>query len=91
MSYRIDYQATKKVRGAEKLRSPGAALVCILLILLILCGIPPQGREVLRSLLIPGDAAVTVAALETLAGELRSGTEVQTALDGFCRQVTDLD
>lgn len=47
----------------------------------------PQGREVLRELLIPGDPAVTTAALENLAVELRSGEELYTALEGFCREI----
>lgn len=92
MSYRIDYQPTKKVRQLEKRTVPGAALagVCVVLVLLAL-SLWPRGAEALRSLLIPGDAAVTVAALEDLAGDLRAGEGVQEALEGFCRQVAGVD
>lgn len=93
MPYRIEYQATKKVRGAEKRREPLSALtaLCFLLLLLLAGALWPEGAAALRSLVIPGEAAVTVGALEDLAGDLRSGTGIQEALDGFCRQVSELD
>lgn len=93
MSYRIDYQATKKVRGMEKRTAPLSALtaLCFLLFLLLVGALWPEGAEALRAFIIPGDPAVTVAALEDLAGDLRSGEEIQSALDGFCRQVSGLD
>lgn len=93
MPYRIDYQATKKVRGAEKRREPISALTALffLLFLLLAGSLWPKGAAALRSLVIPGEAAVTVNALEDLAGELRAGEGIQEALDGFCRQVSGLD
>lgn len=91
MPYRIDYGPMKKVRGVEKRRSPGAALGALCLLILLALSLWPRGAEALRALLIPGDPAVTVAALETLAGELRSGANVQKALEAFCAQVADFD
>lgn len=83
MSYRIDYQATKKVRGVEK-RTAGLPALAGACVLLLLAFWPP-----LRGLLIPGDPAVTVAALEELASELREGESVEAALEDFCRQVAE--
>lgn len=89
MSYRIDYQPMKKVRGLEKRTAPRSALaaLCFLLFLVLTLSFWPRGAEALRALVIPGDAAVTVAALEDLAVDLRAGENVQSALEGFCRQV----
>lgn len=50
-----------------------------------------QGARTLRAVFIPGNPAVTVAALEDLAGELKAGESIQKALEGFCRRVTELD
>ena len=47
----------------------------------------PRGKAVLQELLLPGDAAVTAAALEDLAAELSNGEEISDALESFCRKV----
>lgn len=89
MGYRVDYQPVKKVRGLEKrtARAPAlAALGLILFCLLVNC-VWPRGAEVVREILIPGDTAVTVAALEEFAAELEAGEELSSALQTFCRRV----
>lgn len=89
MSYKIDYQPTRKVRGLEKRTAPRSALTALffLVFLVLTLSLWPKGAETVRALVIPGDAAVTVAALENLAVDLRAGERVQAALEGFCRQV----
>lgn len=88
MSYRIEYQATKKVRGLEKRTAVLPALAgCLVLSLLLVSAFWPRGREMMERLLIPGDPAVTAAALEELSEDLQSGESIQDALDAFCRQV----
>lgn len=89
MGYRIDYPPVRNVRRAEKRKVPLFALTAILLILLSLlvntCW--PDGRRMLLSFLIPGDAAVTVSALETMAGELKAGQSLAEAFREFCLRV----
>lgn len=89
MGYRVEYQQVKKVRGVEKRTSRVAALtaLCLLLFLLLVNGFWPRGAEVLRDFLLPGDAAVTAAALEDLALELQTGEELSGALEHFCQKV----
>lgn len=89
MGYRVEYQQVKKARRGEKRTSRLAALtvLCLFLFLLLVNGFWPRGAEALRDLLLPGDAAVTVAALEDLALELRTGEELSSALENFCRKV----
>ena len=89
MSYRIDYQPMKKVRGAEKRRSSVISLAAVLLILLaVLVSICwPEGRRILQTMIIPGDTAVTVSALETMAGDLKAGLPLAEAFRDFCLRV----
>lgn len=89
MGYRVDYQPVKKVRGAERRRSRVLALtgLCLIVFLILVNSVWPQGMELLRELLIPGDTAVTVAALEDLASELGAGEALSGALENFCRRI----
>ena len=89
MGYRVDYQPVNKVRGLEKrtARAPALAALCLVLFCLLVNSIWPRGAEVMRELLIPGNPAVTVAALEDFAEELKAGEALPSALEGFCRKV----
>ena len=49
----------------------------------------PEGRAVLRDVLVPGDPDVTLHGLETLARELREGESFSDAVTAFCREVID--
>ncbi len=49
----------------------------------------PEGWEYLQEALLPGDNAVTAAALESLSEELRGGTEIPIALQQFCRRILE--
>lgn len=91
MGYRIDYQPVKKVRDAEKRRSGSLPLtaLCFLLFCLLVNWLDPVGAEVMRELLIPGDAAVTAAALDGFAEELKAGEELEDALKYFCQKLQE--
>lgn len=60
----------------------GVLMVCLF------CGWE-EGREAVRQLLIPGDAAVTVGAVEELTANLRQGSGLREALQCFCIRVLD--
>lgn len=89
MGYRVDYQPIRKVRGVEKrtLSVPALTALCMLLFVLIVNIAWPRGKAVLNKLLFPGNAAVTVAALEDFTVELKSGEELSGAFETFCRRV----
>lgn len=76
MGYRVDYEPAKK-RGGFLL--PLAAVLAAAVLLVGLCW--PEGAEVLRDALVPGDPAVTAAALEEFAGEVHAGVPVGEALE----------
>lgn len=91
MSYRIDYHGPRKVRGAEKRRLGLPALIGLCFLLIIGARtVWPEGAAFLKELLIPGDSAVTVGALEEMAAGLRAGESLRAAFSGFCRQVMGL-
>ena len=91
MGYRVEYGPVKKVRDVEKRVSRKAALtaLCLLLFFLLVGILWPEGAEALRRLVFPGDPAVTVTALEELAGELRAGADVTESLRSFCLQILE--
>lgn len=89
MGYRVEYQPVKKVRGAEKRRSRVlslSALFFLILCILVSCFLPREA-EVMKEVLIPGEAAVTAAALDRFAEELKMGETVRDALMHFCQLV----
>lgn len=89
MGYRVEYEPVKKVRGAEKRTSRVAALTAVSLALfgILVCSFWDRGREVLQDLLLPGDGAVTAAAMEDLVRDLQTGLPLGEAVEGFCRTV----
>lgn len=47
----------------------------------------PEGREILISIVIPGEDAVTIAAFRNMTGNLRAGATVGDAIAAFCSDV----
>ena len=91
MSYRIDYGPVKKVRGVEKRTSRVAALTGMLLLLFVItvCAFWPEGAAVLRDWILPGDPAVTAAAMEELTDSLRTGEKLSGSLRTFCIRILE--
>lgn len=91
MGYRVSYQPVRKVRGTEKRvsRVPAMTALFLILFLLLLNSLWPFGAEILRDILIPGDADATVMALETFAYELQAGEGLTSAFENFCRKIMD--
>ena len=91
MGYRIDYGPVKKVRGIEKRTSRLAVLTGMFLLLFValVCSFWPEGTAVLRDWLLPGDPAVTAAAIDGLTESLRTGGELSDSLRAFCVQILE--
>lgn len=88
MGYRIVYDGQAKKYEVHSERNVfsvfvfiGAALLATALFFW------PQGLEMLRSGLIPGEDAVTVQAFHNMTDDLRSGATVGEAVEVFCRFV----
>lgn len=89
LGYRVEYGPVKKVRGLEKRVSRVASLtaVSMLLFFLLVGSFWPEGAEIMRRLVFPGDPAVTAAALEELTEDLREGESLPDSLRGFCIRI----
>ena len=90
VKYRIEYDEYSQYQRKPRALKPGAITVviaiCVTLTLLLLR--PATGRALLDALL-PGDAAVTKAALERLSDSLDYGVSLPDAMDVFCNAVMD--
>ena len=92
MSYRIDYGCATpmkycKNRGRRYIRMLTA--VSLILFALAVGKFWPQGRQVLREYLLPGEPSVTEQAFFELVSDLSEGMKIQDALLVFCEQIID--
>ena len=89
MGYRVEYEEERACRGTQKSRRGWLVMagMWFLIFLLLVTLFWPAGADVLRECLIPGDAAVTAAALEDLARDVRGGTGLGEALKTFCQAI----
>lgn len=90
MSYQVVYPGGQEKQPKKK---PTAFVLmlcgCILAFVLLTARFWPEGAQAMQKLLLPGDAAVTAAALEDFAGELQAGEQLSGALENFCRSILE--
>ena len=90
MGYRIEYDSGEgkyQVLPERKSRVPAFTTAALAGFLLMTHLFWPAGEDAIRDFLIPGEDAVTIAAAECMAAELREGASLQDALESFCRQI----
>lgn len=95
MAYQISYgQDCVKKKNKREFRIPKPSrgnlirigMAVFILLLAFACMIP-QVRLAVRDMLLPGEPAITEAALERLVEAISDGEAIQTALTDFCREV----
>ena len=91
MGYRILYGSVKKARDLEKRVCRSAAMMgCLLVLFLLVISILwPEGSTMLRNLLYPGDPAVTASAIQVLMDDLSAGFGIYDAVSHFCIQILE--
>ena len=90
MAYRIDYSAGRTQRRTLRQRIFTPVTKSTLFILALIAGavtIKVIGLTWVRDVLLPGDPAVTAAALENMTDNLRSGDSLLDAVTTFCREI----
>ena len=89
MGYRITYEnGTIRKKTVRKLRIHWKRWSVVTAgVALILAFVLPGGRLAIRDLLLPGDEAVTAAALEGMIEDIQDGDSVGEALETFCREI----
>jgi len=91
MGYTITYQPARNLHQADTRRKrrivlTGIVLCCFVLLTYFFW---PDGRAYLQSALIPGDAAVTVSAMEEFSHSLKNGIPFSDGLYTFCLRVLE--
>ena len=89
MGYRIEY-GNGEIRKApiqKRNRMRKKLAKCLAIVALILTVCSPFGREYIIRHIIPGDDAVTTAALTGLVDALSDGTPIGQAVHTFCVEI----
>ena len=91
MGYRIDYQPDHMHRGHKIQRGHVWTLTWLFLLLfgMITYRFWPEGRLILQQILIPGDPAVTLPAVDSLLFSLSQGANAAAALETFCLTILE--
>ena len=86
MAYKITYgpPQTYKFRFSQQ----GLAIFLAVCILVVGCYLVSEW-DTLRHLMLPGDAAVTEAALQTFTLQLEQGEDIGRAFACFCREIIE--
>ena len=87
MGYRIDYQSVAESGKTKQRHHPFLIFALCALAILLLNSILKEERSLLLNTLFPGDAAVTVASLDHMLMQMKTGTPFPEAFRIFCRQV----
>ncbi|HIR31183.1 MAG TPA: hypothetical protein IAB83_04145 [Candidatus Faecousia faecavium] len=89
MSYQVVYPGNQEKQPKKSV--PFALMLCgwLLAFVILTVFFWPEGAQVMQKLLLPGDTAVTAAALEDFAAELQAGEQLSGALENFCRSILE--
>lgn len=90
MAYQIRYGPVKRKAPTDRRKKAGCWLLVTLCAAVLLIGIQFSGiGKTIWNWILPGDAAVTGAALNTMVEEIRAGESVSDAVTAFCREIIE--
>ena len=92
MSYRIEYRSGGELRKSWKPKRPigrVAVVICVLSLVAGALAIKHTGLSWVKTVLLPGDPAVTAAALENMVENIRDGESLVDAVTAFCREIIE--
>lgn len=72
-------------------RFPVLCIAALCMFLFLTFHFWPEGSTLLRSVLIPGEDAVTVQAFQNMTQDLKAGASVPDAIEAFCKEVIHSD
>ena len=87
MGYRIDYKPVFSENRPKKRHHRILLLSFCLLAVLLLNTVLKDQRALLMKVIFPGDVEVTMASLENMLIQLKTGAPFQDAFLCFCQQV----
>ena len=94
MGYSVHYSPqTEKKFPQKKVRRQRAGLGYLILIICILSlgFLRIVKPALLRELLIPGEASVTLKAAETMVSQIKEGVPLQETVEAFCQEIMSHD
>ena len=89
MAYRIQYDQVKAPAAGKMDKRGWAAFAMVALLLAGAITVKVVGLTWVQEVLLPGDPAVTAAALEGVVEDLKAGEGLLAALTDFCRYIMD--
>ena len=90
MAYCITYESVKKPKSRFRLGRKGWVAIALVLVLVLgAMAVKSSGLDFVKTYLLPGDPAVTAAALEDMAEDLRQGESLFAALREFCEEIVE--
>lgn len=90
MSYRITYTSfgeEKKMPESKRKWTGVAAAVLVMVLVIGAIAVKNTGLRWVQTFLLPGDPAVTAAALEDMVEDLKNGDSLGEAVTAFCREI----
>ena len=90
MGYKIMYASFGEEKKMPKGRGSWNKVAALLLVAVLLLGamtVKNKGLRWVKDYLLPGDPAVTAAALEDMVTDLREGDSLFDAVTAFCREI----
>lgn len=92
MGYRITYASfgeENKMPANKRRNSVIAAGILVAALILGAFAVKHTGLRWVQEYLLPGDPAVTAAALEGFAQDLKEGESIKDAITTFCREIME--
>lgn len=88
MGYKITYGPAREKRKAQPVRIRPVHIWLGIMILAVFVRLIGYGDDIMK-LILPGDPAVTAAALENITQELTAGESISDAFSEFCQEIVD--
>lgn len=92
MGYRIEYGSQGDLRKPLKPKRPYSAIAAAACVLALVAGaiaIKHTGLTWVQEVLLPGDPAVTAAALENMVDNIKEGNSIAEAVTAFCQEIVE--
>lgn len=92
MGYRIVYGSDREERNPVENRVGRIRLLTAVFLLVLILGTRlfwPEGTQLLREILLPGEAGVTQTAFSQMVTQLQEGESFGQAMAGFCEYVVN--
>lgn len=86
MAYTIHYSPKDQKRYPAKKKDRRKTLKILVILIIMLCTML-MGLRGIPDFMIPGDPAVTKAAVKTMIYEMECGTPISDAVTAFCKQI----